>query len=158
MSFTHGFEKTAAIPGPAQIIGTARGTASKVVGEAKKSIKSFVGAQKEKGIQAYRAAKTTSAAKPLATGEGIYNRRAKKMADQGKAPGFSEAKDMAGKAKKQVEERASKMKDTAVKNKKSFAGKHPLLTAGGLYLGARMAMGGGEDKNQQQPQVSGGQY
>jgi hypothetical protein len=45
--------------------------------------------------------------------------------------------------------------------KPSFARKHPFLTAGGLYLGARAAFGG-DDKNQTQqpgqPQVMSGQY
>ena len=72
--------------------------------------------------------------------------------------------EVEGKARLDVAKRKSRMEgyqaDKAAKDKPSFAKKHPLLTAGGLYLGARAAMGGGDENKQQaqQPQVIPGQY
>lgn len=151
--FTSGFEKTAFV---AKAIGAVRGTAAKATKMVSKGVRSFVDRQRESGIEAYRKASTGKARKP---GEGLYNSRARNLAAKGKAPGFSEAQTLEKKTKQDIGARATRMQESAKANKKSFAGKHPFLTAGGLYLGARYAFSGGDGQSQQQqPQAIPGQY
>lgn len=147
--FTDGFLKTSAILPALQ---TVRGTAARVADKTTKAVKGFVAGQKEKGIAAYRGAKRGT---PRVAGETLYNTRAAKMMKDQRGPGsIGEMESHVQKAKQDVLSRAAKTKEYQKGKQKSFASKHPYITAGAMYLGARSAFGGGgEDKSQaQQPQ------
>lgn len=130
--FSEGFEKTGAV-GPGRAIGATAGAATRAAKAVGGGVKKYVAGEKVKSIGSYRSA--LGKEKPV--GKGLKATPEK------------------------VLERKSKMEASAKANKPSFARRHPFLTAGGLYLGARAAFGGGEDKQQmppQQPQVGYGQY
>lgn len=148
--FTEGFEKTAlGVPSPGKAIGTVRGALSRTGKAIKGSIGRYGKQETEKAIQAYRGQKSI----PHETGTALYGARARKAQAAGKqAPNFKDSLEGASQAKSDVYKRKTRMEESRVANKPSFARKHPFLTAGGLYLGARAAMGGG-DENKQQPQA-----
>lgn len=165
MSFTTGFEKTAFVLPALQ---KARGFATKAVGGLSAGVKSFASRQREKGIAAYRSAMqpsgmaSTNAAKAVrkAPGEALYNKRIEKATNAGKRPGsLGEHEAMAAGAKQDVASRAKRMENYKRSQNKSFASKHPYITAGGLYLGTKAMMGGGDkdQPQQQQPQYQGPQ-
>lgn len=153
--FTQGFEKVAFL---APILGRAAGYAGRGAKGAVKGVKSFAAGQKQKFRSGRAAAYGREARVP---GEGLYSGQARRMAAAGRGPTASEGVSMHQKAQARVKERAARMQDYVKSKKKSFAARHPLMTAGGLYLGARYAMGGGDQQQQQpqmQPQVIPGQY
>lgn len=153
--FTQGFEKIAVL---APIVGRAAGYARRGVTGTVKGVKSFAAGQKQK----FRAGRGAAYGRETRVpGEGLYSGQARRMAAAGRGPTASEGAAMHQKAKAGVKERYSQMKDYQKSKKKSFASKHPFLTAGGLYLGARFAMGGGDQQQSPppgQPQVIPGQY
>ena len=146
MSFTSGFEKTAFI---ASALGAAGGTISKATKGTVKAVKGFASGQKAKGIESYRRA--SGVGSKAAPGAGLAARR---------APGGKVTPEVAGKARADLFARKDRADASKQTKKPSWARKHPFLTAGGLYLGARTAFGGGDDKDQRssQPQVIPGQY
>lgn len=140
--FTKGFDKIAA--GLGYPIGRTVGAASAATKKVKGAVGSLVTKQKA-GFAAGVRKSTTGATREV--GQGLANRRAPTSADVD-----------VKKAREDVFKRSSKMKDTALKNKPSFARKHPFITAGALYLGTKAALGGGDDNKQSsQPQYVGPQ-
>lgn len=154
MSFTQGFEKTADVAG---MLGKAKGTIQKGITGAKRGVSNFLAAKKQSFRAGHQAAFGRAESK---AGEGLANRAADKAKTLGAPQSPAQTAATAKYKGSEVKDRAKRMGESKANNKKSFAGKHPFLTAGGLYLGARYALGGGEDKKQSQaPQVTpGGQY
>lgn len=156
MSFTQGFEKTAWSLNPARIVGGARGLVSGATKGVKKLVKEHIGAQKVRGVESYRSMAGSGSKAP---GGNLARVRAKKIGKK-KVPSAGQVAKQTPKAQSDVMSRYNRAQDSKLAKKPSFARKHPILAAGGLYLGARAVMGGGSDDSQRpgQPSVTPGQY
>lgn len=143
--FIDGFEKTAFDPSKA--MGYVAGKAAKIPS----AVGNFMKGRQEAFKSGVRKATTGVDRAPGAgLAAGRVRRAGAEATSTGKA--FNAAKE----TKKALPAAREAVESRAGKNNKSFASKHPFLTAGGLYLGARYALSGGEEKKQ--PQVQPGQY
>jgi hypothetical protein len=133
MSFTNGFEKTAWNP------MTGVGQVSKGISATGKAIKGAVG-----NVMAGGKAARMEGFRGAATGAGLNASRVRKAAETG-----AKVKP-AAQTRLDVSKRMSRMEtskaDAAAKAKPSFARKHPFITAGALYLGAKSAFSGGDQE------------
>ena len=116
MSFSNGFEKTAAL---GKAIGAVAGTAAKAGRTATKAVGEFATKQRIGRVGAYRQAST---GRPAAFAGG----------DPAK--------------QKAVLGRMDQMKANKVKSGKSIFEKHPFMTAGATLLGAKALMGNDQQK------------
>lgn len=105
------------------LVGAAAGTGAKATQTAVKGVQNFAQKQRVDRVNSYRSA--LSGKKPMAGG------------------------DLA--KSKSVLQRSDSMQASAARRKQTFAQKHPLLTAGGVLLGAKALMGGGEQQQPTQP-------
>jgi hypothetical protein len=153
--FTEGFEKTAFI---GKAVGAIGGAAAKATESVAAGAKNFMAKQKAGRIASYR--KWSGKGSKMAPSEGLAAGRARRATEKGGGGFTSHQNDVREtKARSDVFGKQTKKEDAVKAAKPSFARKHPFLTAGGLYLGARAAMSGGDkDKQQSPPTVTPGQY
>lgn len=147
MSFTQGFEKVAW--NPMTGVGQVAGAASKAKKTLVEGTKNLLAGGKASRIEGFTGGRQV--------GSNLAKSRMRQAAEYGKP--VAQATQTRKDAAKRLSSMQSYKAEKALKDKPSFARKHPFVTAGALYLGARTALGGGDDKQQQQqPQVMSGQY
>lgn len=151
MSFINGLEKTAFI---APAVGATIGATKRVAQKATAGVKEFAQTQQKKGLGAYRSAKSGGS---VADVGGVSANKAVQKFQQKNQRTITPS-EATGIAKSKAEEAMKRQKNIAgirKGNKQSFASKHPFMTAGGIALGARYALGGSDEpKNQPPPQIS----
>lgn len=135
--FTQGFEKLAWNP------MTGVGQAAKGVSQAGKALgegaKNLLAGGKASRIEGFTG---------KSVGAKLNVTRARQAGETGKAirPAADTRRDVA----KRMGRMQSYKSMSEAKNKPSFARKHPFITAGALYLGARSAFGGGGEKKKEE--------
>lgn len=149
--FIQSFEKTAA--GIPEMVGKTIGTGKRVGRELRTGFRNWRKDVAQRTTTSMRAASQPGRKSP---GEALATKRISQQATSTNKPvQLGETKAITQKAKQDVKDRAGRMADSRVKNKPSFAQKHPYLTAGGAFLAGRYALSGGQDGSQaQQPQIS----
>lgn len=170
MSFVNGFEKVAMI---GRAIGTAAGATARAGKSTLKGISDFATKQRAGRISGYRGALSGK----QGVGESLLNRRAIKQVDAQRAAdvasrkflpgpggsdptaknfasGVAKAKDsLKNSTKADVLARADKMEAGRKARKSPFYIRHPYMTAGGVFLGARALSKGDPQQPAQPPQV-----
>jgi hypothetical protein len=140
MSFAEGLEKTA---GPARIIGQAGKVVDTAAQKATEGVKQFAKQQRRERLGGYRGKDV---------GSGTLNRMQNKAQAAGKpTPSPADQNKTKEKIMSRFDKSQASGKQRAATAQCSFASRHPLLTAGGVYLGARAVMGGDDQKQQSQP-------
>jgi hypothetical protein len=140
MSFAHGFEKTAW--NPMTGVGQVAKGVSNVGSAIKKTTSNIMAGGKAARMEGFRGAET---------GAGLGASRVRKAAETG-AKAAPQAQTRLDVSKRMSRMQTSKA-DAAAKAKPSFARKHPFVTAGALYLGAKSAFSGGDSDKKPAPQL-----